>query len=589
MDYEYIRKRLPTEASKELRSWVRRELSSELGGGFLIYKAVRAERGATMEELFDNQIHGGKVWAAECTCTECGDTFLTAGGGHSIYLADGEDGSMYTVTPGDEQLPGGLVYELGENDGCTCPMCGSSVRVIHAKKVRGGRTKRVMVAEVQAVAGYAVAVYWMAENEICEYGTSFRMLPKDAFVLGENGGIHRFTKMRSSGSFGHYGILPEWTKTGSNKDTEGCIYSDWGSLNNRKSGVCVYPICANMDGTTGEKTAIEKMVGVRWSTTPVQYWRLWRRYRNVENLVRNGLQSVVASALANGNGYTAGVELCDIFDMQQRTPAGMLGMSKGEFRAFQRLNITWSYREWMAWKIYKDNGGKLEAADFNRYNCMFGYGITAAVELKEPLEKLARYLEKQNMEPRGVHLLKDYRRMMKQVLGRELTAEELWPRRLNDAHDRAAAMVVTQENEAKAKEYDAGFQKQRERLAGLEWTDGELVMVLPKTNAELVREGAVLRHCVGGYGNRHISGKDTIFFVRHYRRPERPYYTLDINTAVSEPYRVQLHGYGNERHGEHKEHRHNIKKKVLDFCERWEKEILMPWAKSQNIKKEQTE
>ena len=43
------------------------------------------------------------------------------------------------------------------------------------------------------------------------------------------------------------------------------------------------------------------------------------------------------------------------------------------------------------------------------------------------------------------------------------------------------------------------------------------------------------------------------------------------------PKRVQLHGYGNERHGRNKEHRHSIPKKVLDFCDRWEREVLMPW------------
>ena len=126
-----------------------------------------------------------------------------------------------------------------------------------------------------------------------------------------------------------------------------------------------------------------------------------------------------------------------------------------------------------------------------------------------------------------------------------------------------------------------------DKYGQLQWTDGELCIVLPKSHAELVQEGNILRHCVGGYSDRHIQGGDTIFFVRHYRRPERSYYTLDIN-MTDRPHRVQLHGYGNERHGIHKQYSHKIPKKVLDFCARWEQEVLMPWWRDNQNKKEKT-
>ena len=45
------------------------------------------------------------------------------------------------------------------------------------------------------------------------------------------------------------------------------------------------------------------------------------------------------------------------------------------------------------------------------------------------------------------------------------------------------------------------------------------------------------------------------------------------------PKRIQLHGYGNERHGEKKEHKHTIPHEVLEFCDRWEREVLLPWWK----------
>ena len=142
---------------------------------------------------------------------------------------------------------------------------------------------------------------------------------------------------------------------------------------------------------------------------------------------------------------------------------------------------------------------------------------------------------------------------------------------------------MARKQEKESKRLLDGFQSVLEQYGGLQWTDGELCMVLPRDNGELVREGDVLRHCVGGYGNSHIQGSSVIFFVRHYRRPERPYYTLAIDMR-DKPREKQLHGYGNERHGPYKEYSHKIPRKVRAFCDRWEAEVLLPWYLNQKKK-----
>ena len=80
---------------------------------------------------------------------------------------------------------------------------------------------------------------------------------------------------------------------------------------------------------------------------------------------------------------------------------------------------------------------------------------------------------------------------------------------------------------------------------------------------------------------------DMFLFVRHYRRPERPDYTLNISFDGTESEEIQLNGYGNERHGTHKQYRHKIPQKVRDFVDRWEREIMFPWWREQQ-KKEKT-
>ena len=131
--------------------------------------------------------------------------------------------------------------------------------------------------------------------------------------------------------------------------------------------------------------------------------------------------------------------------------------------------------------------------------------------------------------------------------------------------------------------YEKGFSETKAKYRALEWTDGELRIVVPCIEEELKQEGRILRHCVGTYGHGHVNGRP-IFFVRKYRRPERSYYTLNIDMTGAIPEEIQLHGYGNERHGDKKQYSHGIPQKVRDFVDRWEREVLTPWFYEQKRK-----
>ena len=188
---------------------------------------------------------------------------------------------------------------------------------------------------------------------------------------------------------------------------------------------------------------------------------------------------------------------------------------------------------------------------------------------------VVRYLEKREAVKDGVQMLIDYRKMLRDAEMAE-TEETRWPRDLLAAHERITKFWA---NHFKAS-YQLGFTSTFIRFRDLEWTDGDLCIVLPRVEEDLVSEGKVLRHCVGTYGSAHCSGKP-VFFVRHRRRPERSYYTLQINMNGTIPKEIQLHGYGNEHHGDHKQYAHKIPRKVREFCDRWEREVLTPWFAAQ--------
>lgn len=591
MEKEYFCRRLPEQPPKGLVSWAKRNLSGDLGGEYTVFKSERIRTAPDLQELMDNQIEGKSIWAVNCTCTACEESYYTrkVPGLNAFYISQGDDGETYP-TRMDMELEDTWDIEVMPNDQIYCPMCGCNTTVIHARSLRGGRTKQVQVATLHAIDGYAVIVYWLVQNNIQEYGCCYDAVPRYAFVLGERGGITTYTHRRS-GAFGNDAPAVSWRPLQNNYDRWDSRYHDWGSINDTKVGTLLYlQELPSLIGTTGEKTGLLAY----WESgkdRPVEYLKLWKRWKPVENLVNFGFTDIVGCVLSCGH-YDHKVELEKFLDTSKRKPYEILYMSKADFRTISQWKHKPSRKQFELWARYRSIPGKLGAADFfQEADAFHDNGMQAAIDVMKEygdcdLDKLRRYLEKQGHKPWEVQLLKDTRAMYRILSGRqELSEEERWPRRLLETHDRLTAQRRLQEDAAKAAEYQKGFDKVLETYGAIQWTDKNLAIILPKCNSDLVREGDVLRHCVGGYGGRHSEGQSIILFVRHYRRPERCYYTLNVDFSGSEPREIQLHGYGNERHGEHKQYCHSIPKKVRQFVDRWERDVLLPWWREQQKSK----
>lgn len=581
VEKEALIRELPQRMPEEMLRWAKRELRSELGGEFLIWKAARVRGETELCWIMDNDLREGKsVWAAEVTCSCCHETFYTMGGKQSFFLAIGPDGCSYNVDPRTNECDAeeDIQYvELGENDGGNCPYCGMEATAIHASRVRGGRTKRIMLTSLGRIREYGVIYYWMAEKKIDEYGTWYTGTPIAAYVIGKNREIVKYARYRPGvcGGCMRY-MWGEWSICRNASDVGNQIYSDWGSINNRKKGAVCYREIGTMVGTTVERTGLYAMAS--WGENDLLgYLAFWKAHSGVENLAVQGFQKIVSEMVHRS--ITGG------FRLEKRKPNEILGMRKEDYRkaaADGRIR-NWDGYQWREYHGFMGKNPELVWEDFVEMQKFFGNRILVPGELGEKPKKVKGYMEKQGLNGNQVQLLVDVRRMGRTIYNRALTNEELWPRDLRMFHDQLMEMQLATQKEADRRLYESGFREVKEAYGNLEWNDGELAIFLPMSNGELIREGEVLRHCVGGYGKAHIEGTDVIWFVRHYRRPERSYYTLDINMKTGKE--VQLHGYGNEHHGKNKEHKHTIPKKVRDFCDRWEEEILRPYIEKREREK----
>lgn len=597
---EELVKYLPEKPRDGMMGFVRDGLiESELGGHFCIYSresmVIQPELTRTMcpEEWAEAARKTYRTWGAVCDCTACGERFEAGwvkGGG--FLLMQGEDGLLYDGYVERQKKRGSYdgfdTVEIREGDEFVCPICGNNVKAIRASGLRYGRTYQCLIASVDVVQGYAAVVTWLVTRNIDCFGyVDLTVRARDAVVVTGKG-IVRFSHTdyfeSAEKDAGQWKQRTKW------KDSFYIKYYDFNSVNRRKVGGLAWKDVPDLTGTTGETTALDIYIRKN-GNEPNAYLRAWSKKPQLENLLRAGFANAVIceieEEIESSLAYSSlphHAMLPKWVDWEQVRPSKMLHMNKTALREMRGCGN----KLLSAWMRTQRAGMKMDAALLKVCYETLGEKhlanlLNAIIEDDIPEvepRRVLRYLQKQEdinaiRVYAGVQLLIDLRKMQVEA-GQNLNDQAvLWPKNLRQAHD----LAVEQQKINESKEMEAKFELLYQRFSPLEWTDGTYCIRLPRKNADLVKEGDTLHHCVGGYGKNHIALTDVIFFVRRYRRPERSFYTLDMcfqsnGKEEIKPRQKQLHGYRNDT-------RRKIPAEVLDFVLRWKEEICLPWWQEQ--------
>lgn len=606
MDVNKIKSMLPEHPRQGMYDDVASERGNELGPEFALFsrEAVTVypdeylyARTITPEmvDKYEKQIR--RVWGAAVKCTYCGEEYYAGyhsdSGVRGISIAEGEDGTTYS---GYVEFDEEDIHQLEVFPGETfmCPYCGEVVELVERNKLRHGRTYQVQVCSVENIERYTALVFWMVSRHVDEQGIyRNKITPCEALVIDENGQLRRYSHVEKY-MHGVQKLMGRWEPRSKFSDSFQSKYYDWPSICHNKIGGMCWKSVPDLTGKTGEKTGLAEYIkaGGEW---PAIYLKTWRKYKGIENLLKSGWHNAVITAISEkmstAIAYRWDIKKAIEFNwgyMDECKPFRMLGVTKSE----ARFGDQWAWCDEMMteWWYYRNTENHCSAEIFN--NFYKSVGLNGVKQLNACLEqdlvgfeipKLLNYFARfPDLKPSDTfQYLIDVRDMAQKIGEGNLTVEHLWPKNLVALHDRLEQTLRVESDHKERMKYAQGFEEIYKKYKDLEWDDGELCVRLPRHNGELVAEGTILRHCVGGYGENHISGKDVIFFVRHYRRPERSYYTLDIRFSAGKPYEVQLHGYGNERHGPNKQYVHKIPFKVRRFVDTWKRDVLMQWYADQ--------
>ena len=516
---------------------------------------------------FGSEGTGERHWGAECRCTACGEDFYTGWMDGKIAITMMEDGNtLEGWTKGDD-------YEtalFGEGQEMPCPRCGTQARVIKRRDIRG-RTYRTRIAELTNVEDTTVIIYWFAARYLGKYGFStVEFCPDQAVAISPSGKLVRL------------GWNSYWAKRAQFKDPEFVPFHGGGDYWNKYTGAYLFAAAGDMAGKTGEKTGIDSYFAGNDVSRAASYLKIWQKYPTIEALVKTGGAAMAADYVIEKSRWSESTNTMAL-NLKERKPHRIAGLGKSEYRFVMKEG--WKLSLLAQFHAYRNVWPKTTVEEFNEWAHFLNSHKIEEFRQYYPdgLGRMCRYIEKAGDQVNAGYYL-DYRRMLTSVrtlsgITRPMTQEEKFPPDLIEAHDRVLNAEIAIRNEQKAKgtpEQIKTFASLKKKYAPVEWKCGEFCIVIPESPADLVREGTILHHCVGGYAASHCDGR-MIFFVRHAKRPERSWYTLNEDVTGTGVRRIQLHGYKNEMV---KGKTIKIPKEVTDFVQRWEKEILAPYLKN---------
>lgn len=497
------------------------------------------------KRVFIDPLSGEKLYYAECECTACRQKMDT-----EIFLTD-------RGYPHFKNFTGPV-----ENGSLTqCPYCGTQVEAAYYDRLRRHPiTKTRYPWEIVKKDGCVFFICWAVIHEVGHDYDSITAEKRNAYVIDSKGKWHRFTGQARCG----WSSLSPMYYTGSWYEKERFDVKDG------NPGFLLPYATDVFEGTMLENAKLEKLLALNMGVEFLLYARIYMNHKTIENLAMQSPHLMAALCW-----WAKGVTGLNWLDWKAKKPHEMLRITKPEYKklcslqgdkAKKAISLLYKENACVEWGISKDY-----AETLGTEGAAFAFSKKNKKEMRQfGLVTIWNYILKQKEKnvDAAVKLCKDYWNDLPKVGADMSDRAVMFPANLKIAHARVISAIKYQEDEALRKK----FLNVHKKLSALQWEKDGLLIVPAASESELIAEGKVLGHCVGGYGKAHCSG-DSIFFIRHSQEREVPYFTLQLNTKT---------GRVLQNRGEHNCDRTN---EVEAFEQAWLATVVMPWIKQKKKRK----
>lgn len=295
----------------------------------------------------------------------------------------------------------------------------------------------------------------------------------------------------------------------------------------------------NMKGTMFQHSAMKEYSRTIYRYNPVDYLSRYKETPQIEMLVKMGLTGVVTSLLKCRYGIVA--------DIDAKRPDQFLGIRKCRVRQLIEKNgdlnvletMQMEYRMGAEWS--DEQIDHIAEAHLRRGQLEVATAYMSVQQLLNRIEKYARAewgtgcgsAEQRLQNVANTYI--DYLNM-RIALGYDLhNSVYQQPRDLTAAHKKMVTESSKKEADKRLAEVKTRFSDIRKQYRKLRnryfWEDENLLIRPARSAEEIVMEGRILHHCVGGDGylGKHNRGETYILMVRQQADPEIPYITVEID------------------------------------------------------------
>lgn len=350
-------------------------------------------------------------------------------------------------------------------------------------------------------------------------------------------------------------------------------------------GPVLYQTYEEMEDTMFQYCGLKEYMAAVHNANPVDYLERYRELPQLEMIVKLGLIEVAKKLVESKWNIP---DLClpqatriDSFLRIRKDKVKLIMKEKGDLtmlkilQAEKRLEQHWSEEQVRNLTEIQADYTKLYTAvqlmtvqkALNRIQkyagCEFGTGCSrASARLKHTAEIYFDYLA------------------MRQTLGYDLdNTVYQQPRDLEEAHNNMVAESTSAEVDKRLHEVSINYPDIKKKYRALRsryyYEDDNFVIRPARSAEEIVMEGRILHHCVGGnnYLSKHNTGESTILMLRFKDRKSEPYITVEIKEEKI----VQWYGAHDKKPDEK-----NMQKWLNAYTTRLKYECLGIGQKSEN-------
>lgn len=305
-----------------------------------------------------------------------------------------------------------------------------------------------------------------------------------------------------------------------------------------------------MEGTMFQYSALKEYVKCVGEVNPIDYLERYSQTPQIEVLVKMGLIGVVENLVKCYYGIVENEHASrpDVFLGIRKERVKQLIRKKGDVEILKVMKMEKRFgQNWTDDQIEHLTETGLRSKQVGE--------ATKYMTLQKLLNRIEKYAgcqygtECSRAEARIRHVATTYVDYleMREDLGYDLNNTVYqYPRNLDEEHNKMVMEINKEKAEARLREVARQYPDIRKSYRSIRkkyFYEDENYLIRPARSAEeIVMEGRILHHCVGGDGylNRHNTGQTYILMVRFKDEPEIPYITVEIDAKY--PRIIQWYG-----------------------------------------------